>query len=215
MKPDVVEKLAGAGVVPVLTLHNADQAVPVCRAIAEGGLSAVEITFRTPAAAACIARVSRELPQLTVGAGTVLTVASARAAKKAGAAFLVAPGLNPRVVRWAKRHGMPMIPGVATPTEVEAAMALGLSRLKLFPAQVAGGVKLLKNLAGPYGEVSFMCTGGINADNAAEFLSQKNVYAVGGSWMASVEMIRAAGESGDYSPVRQASAAAAELAGKK
>lgn len=181
----VCNTLQTMGVVPVVALQDADKAVGLARALLRGGLCGAEITFRTPAAAESIARIAAEVPECTVGAGTVLTVEQAKTARAAGAAFIVSPGFNPTVVSWCLDEGMPVIPGVCTPTEVEQALTWGLRYLKFFPAEAAGGVPMLKALSGPYGEVRFMPTGGISPENLAAYLRCKNVFACGGSWMVS------------------------------
>ena len=173
-------------VVPVLAVESAESAIPLADALIAGGLPVAEITFRTAAAAEVIRTLSRERPQLLVGAGTVTTPEQAKAAKECGATFALAPGFNPRVVRAAQEVGLPFIPGVMTPTEIESALELGLRTLKFFPAGAAGGVKMLSSLYAPYAHlgVRFVPTGGISPENLVEWLNQKSVLAVGGSWLA-------------------------------
>lgn len=180
---ELYSQLKDIGVVPVVVLEDSRQAVPVARALAAGGILTAEVTFRTPAAAESIRRMRAELPQLLVGAGTVLTPETAASAQKAGAQYVVSPGLNPRVVEWCQSHELPVIPGVATPTEVEAALALGLDHLKFFPAGVCGGTAMLKALAGPYAGVQFMATGGIGPKELPDYLACPNLFAVGGGWL--------------------------------
>lgn len=179
----IYERLGAAGAIPVIKLERVEDAVPLARALLEGGLPVAEVTFRTEAAAAGIAAIRREVPQVLVGAGTVLTTSQAQEAIAAGAQFVVAPGSNSKVIDQVLAAGIPMIPGVATPTEVEAALERGLAVLKFFPAQVLGGVAMMKALSGPYPQVKFVPTGGIDESNMREYLQQKNVLAVGGSWM--------------------------------
>lgn len=170
-------------VVPVIKLDSDKQAVPLAKALLKGGIGAAEITFRTPAAARSIAAVSEALPEMFVCAGTVLTVEQAKLAAACGARAIVSPGTNPKVVEWCRENHIPVYPGCATPTEVEAALALGLTELKLFPAEAIGGVKLLKALYGPYSHVRFMPTGGISPQNLKDYLTLPNVLACGGSWL--------------------------------
>ncbi len=183
MDTTLFDRLQTIGVVPVVVLADAADAVPCADALLNGGLATAEITFRTPAAAEAIRRIAAERPQLLVGAGTVLTPETAAQAKAAGARYVVSPGLNPRVVDWCLSHELPVIPGVATPTEVEAAMAMGLEHLKLFPAGVLGGPALLRALAAPYAAVRFMATGGIGPDDLPAYFACPNLFAVGGGWL--------------------------------
>lgn len=180
---EIYDAIGKAGIIPVIKLERVEDAVPLARALLEGGIPVAEVTFRTEAAAAGIAAIRRELPQMLVGAGTVLTTEQTAAAIESGAQFVVAPGSNDRVIEGVLAAGIPMIPGVATPSEIEAALERGLRVLKLFPAEVLGGIAMLKALAGPYPQVQFVPTGGIFASNLKSYLQQKNVLAVGGSWM--------------------------------
>ena len=177
------ETLKSIGIIPVIQINDAEKAVPLALALKKGGLPAAEVTFRTDAAEEAIRRIKVEVPDVCVCAGTVLDVKTAECAVKAGAAAIISPGTNPEVVRWCIVHRVPVIPGCATPTEVEACMRMGLDFVKLFPAEVVGGVKMLKALGGPYGNMKFMPTGGISAQNAAEYLALPNVLCCGGSWM--------------------------------
>lgn len=181
----------GARVVPVVALDDAVAAVPLARALLAGGLEAIEITFRTPAAADAIRRVTAEVPGVRVAAGTVLTRAQADEAIDAGAAVIVAPGLNPSVVGHVLDRGVPMIPGVATPSEVERALELELTLLKLFPAGPLGGPAYVRALGGPYPMVGFMPTGGIAAEALGEYLALPNVAAVGGTWLTPRDAVMA------------------------
>ena len=185
----VLETLSETGLVPVVTIEDPYKAVPLARALAAGGLPCVEVAFRTAEASESIRRIAAEVPGITVGAGTVLSIALAEKALDAGAQFVVTPGFNPAVVDWCLAAGLPIIPGVNNPTGVEAAMEKGLSRLKFFPAEVSGGTGMLKALSGPYPMVSFMPTGGIGPDNLAAYMKLNNVIAVGGSWMVTRELI--------------------------
>jgi 2-dehydro-3-deoxyphosphogluconate aldolase / (4S)-4-hydroxy-2-oxoglutarate aldolase len=186
---DVLERLRAIRVVPVITIDDPDDAVPLARALADGGLPCAEITFRTPRAAEALRRITAEVPEMFAGAGTVLTPEQAARARDAGAQFIVAPGFGPRVVDYCLEHGMPIYPGIATPTEVEAALEKGLTTLKFFPAEQSGGLAFLKAIAAPYVDVSFMPTGGISATNVASYLAFNRVVACGGSWMAPADWI--------------------------
>ena len=184
---------------------DAEKAVPLALALKKGGLPAAEVTFRTDAAEEAIRRIKVEVPDVCVCAGTVLNVKTAERAVKAGASAIISPGTNPEVVRWCIAHRVPVIPGCATPTEVEACMRMGLDFVKLFPAEVVGGVKMLKALGGPYGNMKFMPTGGISAQNAAEYLALPNVLCCGGSWMVPSDALK----SGDFARIRTLTAQAA------
>lgn len=185
----MVERLYKAGIVPVVKLEDATSAVPLARAIYAGGIDMIEITFRTAAAAPAIAAIARDCPEMAVGAGTVLTQENLHKAYEAGATYIVAPGLNPAIVTQALALGLFMLPGVATPTEIEQGMALGLSAFKLFPAGIYGGVKAVDALSAPYSMVRFVPTGGVSAKNAEEYFCHKAVLAVGGTWIAPAKLI--------------------------
>lgn len=186
---DVFGRLRALGIVPVVKLERAADARPLGKALVEGGLPAAEVTFRTAAAPEAIRLLRTEYPELLVGAGTVLTPAQADAALEAGASFAVTPGFNPRVVDHCLGRGLPIIPGVNSPSQVEQGIERGLSLLKFFPAEASGGVKMLKALHGPYAEVSFVPTGGVEPGNLASYLSLRYVAAVGGSWMVKDELV--------------------------
>lgn len=188
---EVVRQLSRIGIVPVVVIEDAKDAVPLAKALVEGGLPCAEVTFRTPAAADAIRAMHEAYPDMVVGAGTVLTKAQAMDAKQAGAKFLVSPGLNPDVVHYAQQIGVPMVPGTCTPSDVERALSLGLTEIKFFPAEASGGLNFIKALAGPYVNVRFMPTGGINLQNAREYLAYDKIWAVGGSWMVKKDLIRA------------------------
>jgi 2-dehydro-3-deoxyphosphogluconate aldolase/(4S)-4-hydroxy-2-oxoglutarate aldolase len=187
----VSSPLADAGLVPVITIDRADDAGSLAAALIEGGIPYAEITFRTPAAPEAIDRIRSEAPQMTVGAGTVLTVEQADRAVRSGAQYLVSPALDAAVVDWCEEHSVPIIPGVATPSEVNAALQRGLRTLKLFPAEQLGGVALLQALRGPFPEIQFVPTGGITPRNLGDYARQPNVVACGGSWIASKDAISA------------------------
>ena len=185
----IFEALCQIGVVPVIAIDRADDAVPLARALLAGGIGCAEITFRTAAAAEAIRRLTGEVREMLAGAGTVLTVQQAEQAALAGAQYIVSPGFDAAVVDWCQEHHVPVLPGVATPTEINMALVRGLKLLKFFPAEEFGGVRMLKALYGPYPEVRFIPTGGIRAHNLAEYLALPNVAACGGSWMATSRMI--------------------------
>ena len=188
---NLIKRISDIGVVPVIKIDNAKDAVPLAAALKKGGLCCAEVTFRTDAAEEAIRLIANEYPDFLVAAGTVLTPKQADAAMAAGAAFIVSPGLNPIVVKHCIEKGYPIIPGVCTPSEVEMGMSLGLTYLKFFPAEAAGGVNMIKSMAAPYTKIKFMPTGGIGPKNLADYLSCKAVIACGGSWMVPGDMITA------------------------
>ena len=188
---ETLERLRNVRVVPVITIDDPENAVPLANAMSAGGLPCAEITFRTPRAAEALRRITAEVPELFAGAGTVLTPDQAKAARDAGAQFIVAPGFSPRLVDHCLAQGIPVYPGIATPTEIEAALEKGLTTVKFFPAEPMGGLAYLKAIAAPYVDVSFMPTGGVNAANIASYLAFKRVVACGGSWMAPSDWIAA------------------------
>ncbi len=179
----ILERISLIGILPVVVLEDAEAAVPLARAMERGGIPAAEVTFRTGAAEESIRRIAAEVPGVLVGAGTVTSVELAERAVRAGAKFIVSPGLNPAVVRYCLENGIPVVPGVSSPTEIEAAMGLGLSVLKFFPAEQVGGRAMLKALASPYGGIRFIPTGGVGKENLNDYLSLPNVLACGGSWI--------------------------------
>ena len=187
---EVFEQFRKTGIIPVVVLDDAHDAAPLSRALIEGGLPCAEVTFRTDAAAEAIGIMSHEFPGLLVGAGTVLTPGQAEQAIEAGAKFIVSPGLNPDVVKYCIDRDVPVTPGTQTPTEMEAAMRLGLSVVKFFPAEPAGGLSMIKAVAAPYTRLSFMPTGGINAENVRDYLRYDRIIACGGSWMVKKDLIK-------------------------
>jgi Entner-Doudoroff aldolase len=189
--PEALVRLREARVVPVIVIDDPGDAVPLARALKDGGLACVEVTFRTPRAAEALRRIAAEVPDVLAGAGTVLTPEQAATARDAGAQFIVSPGFGPRVVDYCLEHSIPVYPGVCTPTEIEAALARGLTTLKFFPAEQSGGLAFLKAIAAPYVGVDFMPTGGINGGNVGNYLAFNRVVACGGSWMAPTEWIAA------------------------
>ena len=186
---DVFSRVSELGVVPVIAIDSVEHALPLADALLAGGLPLVEVTFRTKAAAEVISLLSKERPDLMVGAGTVLTPETVQTAVGAGARFAVAPGLNPRVVAAANARGLPFMPGIANPTDIEAALELGCRLLKFFPAEALGGTKLLSAFSAPYKHtgVRFMPTGGASPANLGAYLAIDTVVAVGGTWIAKKE----------------------------
>lgn len=180
---NTMERLQHAGVVPVVVLDDAKDAVNTANAMLRGGVDVMEITFRTAAAADSIRAVSEQCPDMLVGAGTVVTVEQAEKAVACGAKFIVAPGFDAEVVSWCVERGVPVTPGCVTPSEIMAAMKLGLKIIKFFPAGIYGGLKAMKALVAPFGGIKFIPTGGVDAKNLAEYLTAPFVYAVGGSWV--------------------------------
>ncbi len=175
--------LSAVPVIPVIVLQRSDDAVPVAEALIEGGIPIFEFTLRTEAALPAIGKIAKQYPDALTGAGTVLDVSQAREAIDAGARFIVSPGWDDGVVETAQSAGLPVVPGVATASEVQRARNHGLRLLKLFPAGIAGGIPMLKALSAVYSEVGFVPTGGVSASNLAEYLAMPNVVAVGGSWL--------------------------------
>ena len=174
--------------VPVIAIEEAAEAIPLGRTLLENGLPIAEITFRTKAAAAAIRQLAK-LTDLMLGAGTVLSTDQVQEAFDAGAQFMVTPGFNPKVVKYCVKNSIPIVPGVCTPTEIEAALEYGLDALKFFPAESMGGIKSLKAFDGPYSRVKFIPTGGINTANVCDYLNLPNVLACGGSWMVNKKLI--------------------------
>ena len=168
---DILNKLSAAGVVPVVVIENAKDAVPTAEAMLRGGIDVMEITFRTAAAPDAIRAVSENCPKMLVGAGTVITLEQCKQAVDCGASFIVSPGFNREVVAWCVEHDIAVTPGCVTPTEIMEAMELGLKVLKFFPANVYGGLGAMKALSGPFGGIKFIPTGGVNAQNLAEYIS--------------------------------------------
>lgn len=187
----IVEEISKIGIVPVIALDDAKDAKPLAEALCKGGIPCAEVTFRTAAAEESIRIMAQEFPDMLVGAGTVLTTEQADGAIAAGAKFIVSPGLNPKVVAHVLAKGVPMLPGTANPSDVEAALELGLEVVKFFPAEAAGGIKMIKAMSAPYGKVKFMPTGGISADNLKEYLDFNKIVACGGSWMVKKDLVAA------------------------
>ncbi len=202
-----VDQVAACGVVPVVVLEDAEQAVPTAKALLAGGINAMEITFRTAAARDSIARVAAEVPEMIVGAGTVINVNQLHQAVEAGAKFIVSPGSAEDVIAEAIQLNVPITPGVVTPSEIMMGLKLGLKVFKFFPAESFGGLKTIKALCGPFPQIRFIPTGGINQGNAAEYFKNPKIVAVGGSWMVTKDMVAA----GDFAGITEKSAAATAL----
>ncbi len=207
----MIARINRTRVVPVVVLQQAEDAVPLAEALLEGGLDVMEITFRTAAAAESIRRIAAAFPEILLGAGTILAPDQAIEARDAGATFALAPGLNPEVVTAAQNAGLDFAPGVMTPSDVEHALGLGCQLLKFFPAGAAGGVSMLKALAGPYAHtgVRFIPTGGIGSANMCEYLDLPVVAAIGGSWMVDAKLIAAK----DWTAITRLTREALALAG--
>ena len=179
----ILEQIENSGIVPVVIIENSDDAVPTAEALLAGGIEVMEITFRTAAAAESIRKVAAEVPEMLVGAGTVITIEQCRQAVECGAKFIVSPGYDEEVVSWCVENNIPVTPGCVTPTEIMMALKHGLKVLKFFPANVYGGLNAIKALAGPFGNVKFIPTGGVNQQNLGEFAASPYIHAVGGSWV--------------------------------
>jgi len=188
---EVLEKLKKIGIVPVVKIDRAEDAVPLARALCAGGLPCAEVTFRTDAAAAAIKAMTDQFPEMCVGAGTVLNAANVDAAIEAGAQFIVSPGLNPKTVKYCIEKNIPITPGTSSPSDIEQAIELGLEVVKFFPAEQSGGLAKIKAMAAPYVNMKFMPTGGISAKNLNTYLDFDKIIACGGSWMVPGDLINA------------------------
>ena len=204
---NVLELMRLGPVIPVIVLEDARQAVPLARALVAGGVRVLEVTLRTPAGLPSIRAIAQDVPEAIVGVGTLTQPDEFAAAREAGARFAVSPGLSPALVSAASTSGLPWLPGVMTPSDVLVARAAGLYQLKLFPAQQAGGLNMLKALYGPFPEVVFCPTGGITPGTAPDFLALPNVACVGGSWLSPKEALAA----GDWNTITRLASQAASL----
>ncbi len=204
---NTLDRLAEYGVVPVVVLKDADKAAPLADALMEGGLKCAEVTFRTSAAAESIRIMTEKYPEMLVGAGTVLTVEQVDEAVSAGAKFIVSPGFDGEVVDYCIKKDIPVVPGVATPSEALQGIKRGLTLLKFFPAEQAGGLAMIKAMAAPYGGIKFMPTGGINAENLRSYLEYDRISCCGGSWMVKGALI----DSGDFEKIRELTAEALKI----
>ena len=187
----IFEDFSKIGIIPVVVLDDPKQAAPLAEVLCKNGLPCAEVTFRTSAAEESIRIMSREFPDMLVGAGTVLTIEQADRAINAGAKFIVSPGLNPKVVQHCLDNSVPVTPGTQTPSEMERALELGLKVVKFFPAEPAGGLNMIKAVAAAYVDLKFMPTGGISAKNVKEYLAYNKIIACGGSWMVKKDLVNA------------------------
>jgi 2-dehydro-3-deoxyphosphogluconate aldolase / (4S)-4-hydroxy-2-oxoglutarate aldolase len=194
---ETLKKIGDLGIVPVVKIDNAADAVPLAKALIEGGLPLAEITFRTDAAAEAISNITKAFPEMLVGAGTVLNTNQVKNAVGAGAKFIVSPGFNPEVVEFCIKKGIPITPGCSNPTDIEMALGFELEVVKFFPAEAFGGLNTLKAMSAPYSMMKFIPTGGIDAKNIVEYLSFNKVLACGGSWMVKDELIK----KGDFAEI--------------
>ncbi len=204
---EMMKKVQGYGVIPVVVLNDAKDAIPLAKALCEGGLPCAEVTFRTEAAEESIRLMATEFPEMFVGAGTVLTIDQVDRAVAAGAQFIVAPGFDPEIVDYCIEKEIPVFPGCVTPTEITQAVKRGLQVIKFFPAEQYGGVATIKALAAPFTTAMFMPTGGINAKNLPDYLSCNKILACGGSWMVKGDMIAA----GEFDKIREMTKEAVDL----
>ena len=205
---DVLSRLAASGVVPVVVLDEAKDAVPTANAMLAGGVDVMEITFRTACAPDAIQAVAENCPDMLVGAGTILNLEQCKLAVQMGAKFIVSPGFDANVVGWCMENGIAVTPGCVTPTEITAAVNMGLNVVKFFPANVYGGLNAMKNLSAPFVGVKFMPTGGVNTANIKEYISAPFIHAVGGSWVCPKDAIKA----GDFQKITQLCKEAREAA---
>ncbi|NOH60600.1 MULTISPECIES: bifunctional 4-hydroxy-2-oxoglutarate aldolase/2-dehydro-3-deoxy-phosphogluconate aldolase [Vibrio] len=189
MTIEMINKLKQFKVIPVIQINSVEQAIPLAKVLVENGLPVAEVTFRTEAAADAIKAMREAYPEMCIGAGTVLNAEQIEQAQQAGAEFVVAPGLNPNTVRRCQEVGMPIVPGVNSPSQVEQALELGLNFLKFFPAEASGGVAMVKSLLAPYVDVSLMPTGGIGKGNVNDYLAIERVVCCGGTWMVAPKLI--------------------------
>ena len=196
---DITERFEKLGVVPVVVLEDAKDAVPLATALVEGGLPCAEVTFRTEAAEESIRLMTEQFPEMLVGAGTVLTVEQVDAAVRTGAKFIVSPGFDSEIVDYCLKNEIPVFPGCISPSEVAQAVKRGLKVVKFFPAEPAGGISMIKAMAAPYTGLKFMPTGGINAKNLGEYLSCDKIVCCGGSWMVKGELVK----TGEFNKIRQ------------
>lgn len=209
----VLQLMKKSGVIPVVVLDDTAKALTTANALLAGGVSVMEITFRTAAAADSIKAVSENCPEMLVGAGTVVTLDQCKQALECGAKFIVSPGFDPEVVSWCVERNVPITPGCVTPTEIMAAMKLGLNVVKFFPAGVYGGLKAMKSLSAPFGGVKFIPTGGVDAKNLKEYLDAPFVHAVGGSWLCPKKEIAAGNFDAVTALCREASQIVKEVRG--
>ena len=204
---DIAEKFQKLGVVPVVVLEDTKDAVPLAKALVEGGLPCAEVTFRTEAAEESIRFMAEQFPEMLVGAGTVLTTEQVDAAVGAGAKFIVSPGLNPEIVKYCLEKNIAVTPGVVTPSEMAQAVELGLPLVKFFPAEPSGGLPMIHAVAAAYTTLKFMPTGGINPSNVRDYLKDDKIFACGGSWMLKGNLV----DAGDFDKIKELTKEAADI----
>ena len=211
MKSGVITKIQEMGIIPVVVLDSPKEALPLAKALYDGGLPCAEVTFRTAAAKASISIMREAFPDMLIGAGTVLTTAQVDDAIEAGASFIVSPGLNPKVVKHCINRNILIIPGAITPGEVEKAIEFDLEVVKIFPAEAAGGLNMIKAISAPFPNMKFMPTGGINKENVGRYLSFSKVIACGGSWMVSTDLVKA----GEFERITQLAKEVVEIVARE
>ena len=204
---ETLKKIKEIGVIPVISISDVEKAVPLAKALIAGGIPCAEITFRTAEGEESIRRIAQHVPEVLLGAGTILTKDQAQRANDAGAKFIVSPGFNPKVVKYCVKNGMLIIPGCSTPTDMEAAMGFGLDTVKFYPAEQGGGLPYIKACAAPYPGLKFMPSGGINADNIGKYMAFNKVIACGGSWMVSSKLL----EEGNFDEITRLSKEAVQI----
>ena len=204
---ETLKKIGETGIIPVVVLNRVADAEPLAESLIKGGLPCAEVTFRTDAAEESIRAIAKKFPDMFVGAGTVLTTEQADRAVDAGAKFIVSPGLNPKVVEHCLKKNYPITPGIMTPSELEIALGFGLDVVKFFPAENAGGLKMIKAISAPYTMMKFMPTGGINTTNVRDYLACDKILACGGSWMVKGDLINA----GDFAKIEELTKEAAAI----
>ena len=207
--PELSARIESFGVIAVLVVDRADDAIPLAQALLDGGVGVMELTMRTPAALDALKKIRTALPEMIAGVGTILTPDQLKAAKDAGAAFGVAPGMNPRVLAAAAAEGLSFAPGITTPSDIEAALEFGCRLLKFFPCEASGGLSYLKNISAPYAHLGlkYVPLGGINEKNMATYLGEPIIGALGGSWLAPRELI----QSGDWKAIADKASAASQI----
>ncbi|MBQ8844824.1 MAG: bifunctional 4-hydroxy-2-oxoglutarate aldolase/2-dehydro-3-deoxy-phosphogluconate aldolase [Clostridia bacterium] len=186
---DVMSQIQNIGIVPVVKLNNVEKAIPLCEALIAGGINVAEVTFRTECASDVIKTIARECKDMIVGAGTIINVDQAKLAIECGAKFIVSPGFSRDIVEYCQSQNIPVIPGCITPSEIMQAIECGLNVVKFFPAKEFGGLSTMKSLSGPFGQIKFMPTGGVNLENLKEFISAKFIVACGGTYMVKDDLI--------------------------
>ena len=207
MTASITDIMNASPVIPVMVINQLEQAVPLANALVEGGLKVLEITLRTPIALEAIKKIKAEVPEAIVGTGTVINLETLKQALDVGSEFLVSPGVTENLIDTVLRAGIPILPGVTSPSEVMHLMEKGITQMKFFPAEAAGGIPMLKSIGGPLPQVTFCPTGGINPKNAADYLALKNVACVGGSWMAPSDLV----DAGDWDEITRRAKQAANI----